>query len=255
VIVKLSDGKTIKGVTHPSMILVAPPPENNAVNDPNGWVGKFPLSVARDGRINKRFQALLGQSYDHFEQTLTQSSETTGLIDDFYMGTGCDTHSCDKEMSAFAINKIDNSVFVVMITDGNKSAIYGVNEAHKLPPPLLDWYKNHGGGIVVPPSSNQATPGPSTNNGNNNTTSTRVASFDCMKAKSQSEILICNDPELSKLDIELAEIYRQAKTKARDAQTFKEQTVDAWKWREANCHDKGCLLNWYAERKTALLNN
>ena len=82
------------------------------------------------------------------------------------------------------------------------------------------------------------------------------ASFDCKKAKSPSEVLICNDSELSKLDYELAETYRQAKAKAVDAQAFKQQTVAAWQWREANCRDnKQCLVTWYAERKTVLLKN
>ncbi len=79
------------------------------------------------------------------------------------------------------------------------------------------------------------------------------ASFDCKKAKSASEILICGDPELSRLDSELANIYRQAKSNSLDAGEFKDQTTAAWKWREANCRDKACLLAWYARRKDALL--
>lgn len=79
------------------------------------------------------------------------------------------------------------------------------------------------------------------------------ASFDCRKAKSASEVLICSDAELSRLDGELADVYRQAKANASDAQAFKQRTIDAWKWREANCHDKGCLMRWYADRKAALL--
>lgn len=82
------------------------------------------------------------------------------------------------------------------------------------------------------------------------------ASFDCKKAKSASEVLICNDSELSKLDFELAEIYREAKANASDAQAFRNQTITAWKWRESNCLDnKDCLIKWYAERKFALLKN
>jgi len=82
----------------------------------------------------------------------------------------------------------------------------------------------------------------------------KEASFDCTKAKSAAEILICNDPELSNLDTELAKIYRQAKSKTNDTEAFKKQTIDAWKWRESNCHDKECLLAWYADRKSVLQN-
>jgi hypothetical protein len=250
VIVKLSDGRTFKGVTNPSMIQVGSPPENNAVNDPKGWVGKFPLSVARDGRINNRFQALLGQSYDHFEQTLTQSTAMTGLLDDYYFGSGCNTHSCDTEQSAFAINKTDDRVFAAMVTDGNRITLFGASAAKELPPPLLDWYRGRGGAKEISDSVTQVVPSA---NLEKNYEPTQAASFDCKKAKSQSEILICNDAVLSKLDVELAEIYRQAKSQAIDAQAFKTQTVDAWKWREANCHDKECLVKWYADRKDALL--
>ncbi|MEI7842091.1 MAG: DUF2628 domain-containing protein [Gallionellaceae bacterium] len=82
---------------------------------------------------------------------------------------------------------------------------------------------------------------------------TKNASFDCNQARSTPELLICNDSELSALDNELAGIYRQAKSLAVDAQAFKQQTSAAWKWREANCNDKECLLSWYANRKSELL--
>jgi uncharacterized protein len=80
-----------------------------------------------------------------------------------------------------------------------------------------------------------------------------AASFDCSKAASQTEIAICSDPELSKLDDELSVIYQRAKAKAADQNAFKEQTRAAWQWREANCRSKACLLDWYAQRKTVLL--
>lgn len=86
-------------------------------------------------------------------------------------------------------------------------------------------------------------------------TASLSASFDCKKAASLPEMLICNDPELSKLDDELSVIYKEAKSSAADPLTFKEQTRAAWKWREANCHTKECLLSWYVNRKKLLLNN
>ena len=80
-----------------------------------------------------------------------------------------------------------------------------------------------------------------------------AASFDCSKAASLPEMLICNDQELSKLDDELGAIYLRAKAKAPDQTAFKQQTRAAWKWRETNCHSKECLLTWYAQRKAVLL--
>ncbi|MBS0457525.1 MAG: hypothetical protein JSS44_09385 [Proteobacteria bacterium] len=77
-------------------------------------------------------------------------------------------------------------------------------------------------------------------------------SFDCTKARSYSETTICNDPELARLDIELAGIYRQAKARATDKAAFRRQTEAAWQWRETNCHDRQCLVDWYTQRKAAL---
>lgn len=80
-----------------------------------------------------------------------------------------------------------------------------------------------------------------------------AASFDCNKAASLPEMTICNDPVLSKLDDELSEIYKRAKSKATDQREFQQQTQAAWKWRETNCQTRECLVNWYAQRKLTLL--
>lgn len=77
-------------------------------------------------------------------------------------------------------------------------------------------------------------------------------SFDCAKASSANEKMICGDAELAGLDSELATAYKQAKASAKDPVAFKQQTVDAWKWREANCHDKACLVKWYEDRRESL---
>jgi len=81
---------------------------------------------------------------------------------------------------------------------------------------------------------------------------TSAASFDCNKASSKSEKLICSDQELSQLDSELGKLYAQAKASATDADAFKSENIKRWKEREANCSDKQCLLNWYAARKVEL---
>jgi uncharacterized protein YecT (DUF1311 family) len=77
-------------------------------------------------------------------------------------------------------------------------------------------------------------------------------SFDCAKASSVNEKLICGDAELAGMDVDLAATYKQAKASASDPVAFKQKTVDAWKWREANCHDKACLVKWYADRRASL---
>lgn len=77
-------------------------------------------------------------------------------------------------------------------------------------------------------------------------------SFDCAKASSINEKLICSDAELAALDNELDAVYKQAKAKVADPAAFKQITVDAWRMREAQCQDKACLVRWYTERENAL---
>ncbi|WP_206002620.1 lysozyme inhibitor LprI family protein [Paraburkholderia antibiotica] len=77
-------------------------------------------------------------------------------------------------------------------------------------------------------------------------------SFDCSKARSTAEHLICTDPELASDDRELATIFLQAKAAVTDQAAFKERTRREWNYRERSCHDRECLVRWYADQKTAL---
>lgn len=74
-------------------------------------------------------------------------------------------------------------------------------------------------------------------------------SFDCSKAKSTSENLICDDAELSALDSNLSQLHKEAKALVVDQKAFQQATVAAWKLREQNCEDKICLLEWFDSRK------
>jgi uncharacterized protein len=75
-------------------------------------------------------------------------------------------------------------------------------------------------------------------------------SFDCTKAKSIAEKLICSDNDLGFLDRELNSYYNQAKKLSDDKNFFKKETEAAWIKREKQCLDKNCLINWYAARKS-----
>lgn len=74
-------------------------------------------------------------------------------------------------------------------------------------------------------------------------------SFDCARANSVTEHLICEDAELSAQDLRLFELYKHAKAMTPQLANFKQETKAAYLWREANCTDKACLLDWYAARK------
>jgi len=79
-------------------------------------------------------------------------------------------------------------------------------------------------------------------------------SFDCTKALSVSERLICGDSELATEDVELAGIYARAMAAAKDQTAFADGARLAWNNRERTCRNKACLLHWYAEQKLRLEN-
>jgi len=74
--------------------------------------------------------------------------------------------------------------------------------------------------------------------------SLNAASFDCTKAGTKVEKMICANPELSKLDKELAERYRESV--AKDSSVKQEQLK--WLKQRNLCDDVKCLLAQYKER-------
>ena len=78
-------------------------------------------------------------------------------------------------------------------------------------------------------------------------------SFDCAKARSASEKIICADPRLARMDRELASLHARARDSARDPYIFKRRSDAEWRRREETCRDRGCLLQWYAQRRHQLL--
>ena len=84
--------------------------------------------------------------------------------------------------------------------------------------------------------------------------SVNAASFDCSKAYSKVEKLICNTPSLSKADDELYVDYLQAKLVTGNSDEFKKIAKLNWKLREKNCETEQCLLAWY-KKSTDLYRN
>jgi uncharacterized tellurite resistance protein B-like protein len=78
-----------------------------------------------------------------------------------------------------------------------------------------------------------------------------AASFNCAKASSPNDLLICADPQLSTMDDDLAVLYRTAKAEAPDAAAFKKETNYEWRKRQ-RCADRSCLVAWYQRRSTQL---
>jgi uncharacterized protein len=80
------------------------------------------------------------------------------------------------------------------------------------------------------------------------THSASAVSFNCEKAHSASEQLICSDPSLSDLDDAFASAFKAAIARSSDKAALKKAAVEEWKQREKHCHDKTCLLAWYERR-------
>lgn len=70
------------------------------------------------------------------------------------------------------------------------------------------------------------------------------ASFDCSKARSWPEKMICSDPILSIEDERLGKIYQLAKKKTGNSKEFKALVKKNWQEREA-CTSKFCIEDWY----------
>lgn len=79
-----------------------------------------------------------------------------------------------------------------------------------------------------------------------------AASFDCSKASSANEKIICGDTALSALDDKLGQAYHQARKRAADKRAFIADSDKQWRWREQNCRDRACLTDWYHRRQTEL---
>lgn len=106
--------------------------------------------------------------------------------------------------------------------------------------------------ITAPAPSVPAPVAPEATSASAAVASSTQPSFDCSKAKSDAEHLICANADLATADRELADIFARAKAAVADKAAFKERTRTEWNYREQNCHDKDCLVRWYADQKAAL---
>ena len=81
-----------------------------------------------------------------------------------------------------------------------------------------------------------------------------AASFDCAKAASNTEKLICSNPELSKLDEQLGASYKKALENSEDKDATKKTQVE-WLKQQRACKDTDCLKQAYQTRINVLNKN
>lgn len=98
-------------------------------------------------------------------------------------------------------------------------------------------------------SSSTVPPVVSQNSGPSNTQAV-TPSFDCQKASSLVETLICTHPDLAAADQQLAQLYRHAKS-TRDPNLLRKEQV-AWLKRRNDCTTLPCVESAYQERISAL---
>jgi len=80
----------------------------------------------------------------------------------------------------------------------------------------------------------------------------RAASFDCAKAATPTEKLICGDPQLSQLDGQTAQAYQRALERALDPDKLRAEERAWLRTERKACGDDACLKKVYAQRLAAL---
>jgi len=79
-----------------------------------------------------------------------------------------------------------------------------------------------------------------------------AASFDCTKAATKSEQLICADQQVSGADEKLAEVYRRVLEQSSDPEELRKDQRNWVKTQRDVCPDAACLLKAYQARISAL---
>lgn len=81
---------------------------------------------------------------------------------------------------------------------------------------------------------------------------TWAPSFDCLKASTGPERLICSNRDLSEADVRMSQAYRLAASKATDRQSLKNAQVEWRKSERDACSEVKCMLSAYQSRLAQL---
>jgi uncharacterized protein len=79
-----------------------------------------------------------------------------------------------------------------------------------------------------------------------------AASFDCHKATTPTETLVCGSPRLSVMDSELGNLYRATAAASTDERVLRDSQSQWLRLRRNSCQDEGCLIAAYSDRIAAL---
>ncbi|WP_368623420.1 DUF4236 domain-containing protein [Paraburkholderia sp. BR13444] len=211
------------------------------------WLaGKSPSDVVNDSRFKAAFRNVSRVEWKKISERLAVSHVViVQSKDGFLVGEGCMAQGCDSDKAAFAINESTGKgdLIVMETPSSSNSPTFRTYQWRNMPvaqTPLADWKQQH-------QAASEAAAQPSQAN-----VPSLATSFDCSKAHSDAEHLICGDAELAADDVELAALYAKAKAAATDEAAFRERTRAQWNYREQTCHERECLVRWYADQKVAL---
>ncbi|MQR01118.1 DUF4236 domain-containing protein [Glaciimonas soli] len=212
-------------------------------------IGKYPSDVVNDRRFRAAFNDVSPNEWRKIADRLAvTNADGIQSKDGYYFGDGCKAHFCDSDNAAFAINEATGKGDVIYKESSdftsNKMVANGFvwSDTPIASTPLVAWANSNGMKISTAEAiGSDSTPHP-----------TLQTSFDCTKARSDAERLICGDRELAADDLELASVFAKAKAAVTDQVSFKERTRKAWNYRERNCHNRDCIVSWYASQKATL---
>ncbi|WP_248112039.1 DUF4236 domain-containing protein [Ralstonia pseudosolanacearum] len=239
------NGAPVRASADAPAAATAPAPTASRPDGTFSWlVGKYPSDVVNDRRFRAAFKGISRSDWAKISERLAVTNSAGIQSKDGYLvGAGCMAHACSSDQAAFVISEeTGKGDFVLIETPGSStSAIVRTYQWPGLPinkTPLANWAQQSGANIdnqvTAPPAPSQQT------------------SFDCTKARSDAEHIICSDPELAASDVQLAVIYARAKAAATDPIAFKERTRAQWNYRERQCHDRECVARWYADQRVVL---
>lgn len=104
--------------------------------------GQPPGETLRNPALKAKLLALLQNDFTELADNLVVASDTE-IKDGYLFGSGCRPHVCTVSDGAYAVN-IQTGATYAAITSGNSIKVYGA-PANALPPPLRQWYREHGG--------------------------------------------------------------------------------------------------------------
>lgn len=96
---------------------------------------------------------------------------------------------------------------------------------------------------AMPPAQGMTTPGSS---------ATFAPSFDCAKASTGPERLICSNQQLASLDVQLMQVYRRAMSVAPSKNSLKAAQVEWIKYQRNACSTAECMISAYETRIQSL---